>query len=266
MQLLPPKLPHPLDGPSRDYRLSLLKLVFESGTGHIGGSLSSIDIISSLYNTDIFNMEKDKFILSAGHLAPALYTVLAKKGKFPEKELKNYASYGSRLQGHVFAGVPGVHYSSGSLGQGLSFAAGLAYGEPERSAICLTTDGEHNEGQVWEAVMFANKYHLGNLINIIDANNYQIDGLTEEIMPLGELAAKYIRFGWTVITIDGHNFYQIEKALRKASFTTIYPTCIIAKTVFGKGVSFMENNPKYHNVRNLDEKLYKKAQNEINNL
>ena len=256
------RLNSPLSPLSHQLRLDLLDMIYQSGSGHIGGSFSSLDILISLYHSDIFNFKKDHFILSAGHLACALYTVLASKNYFPKSKLSSYTSFDSYLQGHVSTEVPGVEYSSGSLGQGLSFAAGLALGDSKHTTICLTTDGEHQEGQIWEAAMFASKYQLGNLINIIDCNGLQIDGTIDQIMPLKNLAAKYIQFGWTVTTVDGHNIKQLQKILKEAKKSN-YPNCIIAKTTLGKGVSFMENNFKYHDVKNLEEKVYLTAKNEL---
>jgi transketolase len=252
---------HPLFKISQKLRLDLLEMIYQSGGGHIGGSLSSLDLMVSVYFSQIFDFKKDHFILSAGHLCPALYVVLAEAGYFPESLLSSYSSFGSILQGHVSTEVPGVEYSSGSLGQGLSFAAGLALGDSKNTTICLTSDGEHQEGQTWEAVMFASKYKLGNLINIVDYNQYQIDGSTHDIMPLGNLAAKYLQFGWTVTTVDGHSFPQITKAL--ANDNSDFPHCIIAKTVLGKGISFMQYDYHYHDVKNLPEKLYNLAKNEL---
>lgn len=254
---------HPLSKISHQLRLDLLDMIYASGSGHIGGSLSSLDILISLYHSDIFDFKKDHFILSAGHLACALYTVLASKKCFPKNLLSTYTDFNSILQGHISNDVPGVEYSSGSLGQGLSFAAGLALGDPKHTTVCLTSDGEHQEGQIWESVMFAKKYKLGNLINIVDYNGLQIDGTTQDIMPLNNLAAKYVQFGWTVTTVDGHNFFQLIKTLKQAK-NSDYPNCIITKTVLGKGVSFMENNYKYHDVKNLDEKIYLAAKDELN--
>lgn len=250
---------------SRQLRLSVLDLIYLSGGGHIGGSLSSLDLMISVYFSKTFNFPGDHFVLSAGHLCPSLYAVLSAAGYFHPDLLKTYSAYRSPLQGHVSTDVPGVEYSSGSLGQGLSFAAGLALGHPKHTTICLTSDGEHQEGQIWEAAMFASKYHLGNLINLVDYNHYQIDGPTDEIMPLGRLAAKYIEFGWTVTTINGHNFSQINKALVKAKESN-YPNCIIAQTVFGQGVSFMQYDYRYHDVKNLPENLYLRARKELSNL
>lgn len=254
--------PNYLKEAARQSRLDLLDLLYQSGASHFGGALSSLDILTTLYFSKLFNLKKDHFILSAGHLAPALYVTLANAKYFDKKKLKDFSSFNSFLQGHVSTQVPGVEYSSGSLGQGLSFAAGLALGDKNKKVICLTTDGEHQEGQVWEAAMFAKKYNLSNLINIVDLNGYQIDGSTQEIMPLGNLAAKYINFGWTVTTVDGHNFKQISKALEKAKQST-FPNCIIAKTTFAKGIPSIENDFHYHDVKNLSEELYQKFKKEI---
>lgn len=254
----------PLDHLKKELRLDLLDMIYQSGSGHIGGSLSSLDILISLYHSDIFDFTKDHLVLSAGHLACALYTVLASKNYFPKSKLSTYTSFGSLLQGHIYNSVPGVEYSSGSLGQGLSFAAGLALGDTKHTAICLTSDGEHQEGQIWEAAMFANKYKLGNLINIIDCNGLQIDGTTDQIMPLKDLAAKYIQFGWTVTSVDGHNLSKLIKVLQQSKNNTDYPICIIAKTTLGKGISYMENNFKYHDIKKLDDKLYLQAKDELN--
>jgi transketolase len=254
---------HPLEKISRELRIDLLNMIYQSGSGHIGGSLSSLDLITAVYFSSLFNLKKDHFVLSAGHLCTALYTVLARSGYFSKEKLKTYASFGSNLQGHVSTEVPGVEYSSGSLGQGLSFAAGLALGDKNNHVICHTTDGEHQEGQIWESVMFAKKYKLGNLINIVDCNGLQIDGSTNDIMPLGNLASKYVQFGWTVTIVDGHDFHQIIKALKKCLIDkknpSIYPNCIIAKTTLGKGITFMENDFKFHDVKNLPEADYKQA-------
>jgi len=249
---------------SRQLRLDLLDMIYQSGHGHIGGSLSALNPIIAVYFSSIFNFKKDHFILSAGHLCPALYVVLAKAAYFPKDLLSSYSSFGSILQGHVSTQVPGVEYSSGSLGQGLSFAAGLALGDKSHTTICLTSDGEHNEGQIWEAAMFASKYKLGNLINIVDHNKYQIDGSTDQIMPTNDLAAKYIRFGWTVLTVNGDNINQVINTLKKAKNSN-YPVCIIANTTYGKGISFMQYDFKYHSVDNLSQNLYLRARKEILN-
>jgi transketolase len=263
MILLPTKKSHPLHSLARSLRLDILEMINHAGFGHLGGSLSSVDILISLYNSGVFNFDKDHFILSAGHICPALYAVLAEQNKFPKQDLLTYAQFDSHLQGHANLKTPGVEYASGALGQGLSFASGLALGDKTRHTVCLTTDGEHNEGQIWEAVAFANKYHQGNLINIVDCNGYQLGGSTKEMMPLDELASKYLHFGWTVTTVNGHDFYALESALKKAKSSTIYPACIIAKTIIGKGVSFMENKHEYHDVKTLPEDIYLAAKNEL---
>lgn len=247
---------------ARQCRLDLVDMLYQSGGGHLGGPLSSIDILTTLYFSKIFNFKKDHFILSAGHLAPAIYSVLANARYFDKKELKNFSSFNSFLQGHVSTKTPGVEYSSGSLGQGLSFACGLALGEPKNSVVCLTTDGEQQEGQIWEAAMFASKYKLGNLINIVDCNNFQIDGSTDSIMPLKNLAAKYVQFGWTVTTVDGHDFNKLVKVLQKSKKSN-YPNCIIAKTIFAKGISFIEKDFHYHDIKNMTPEFYLKAKTKL---
>jgi transketolase len=254
---------HPLHSKARSLRLDILEMINHAGFGHIGSAFSSLDILISLYNSKLFNFKKDHFILSAGHLCASLYAVLADAGYFDKQELFTFAQFNSRLQGHATIDTPGVNYSAGSLGQGLSYSIGLALGDPKRHVVCLSSDGEHNEGQVWEAIMAANKFHLGNLISIVDYNGCQIGGTTQEIMPLEELAGKYLRFGWTVTTVDGHNFYELERVLKKSKDSSIYPACIIAKTVLGKGVSFMENNYQYHDIKKLAPDLFITAKNEL---
>ncbi|HPD44828.1 MAG TPA: transketolase [Candidatus Woesebacteria bacterium] len=245
-------------------RLDLLDLIYRNG-GHIGGSLSSLDLIETVYTSGLFDFDQDHFILSAGHLAPALYVVLAAIGRFPREWLNNYSQFGSPLQGHTALGLPGVEYAAGSLGQGLSFAAGLALGNRKMKVICLTTDGEQQEGQIWEAAAFANKYRLNNLINLIDVNSLQIDGSTDEIMPLGSLIDKYSQFGWAVEEIDGHDLKAIKTTLKKAKQSN-QPVGIVAHTILGKGISFMENNFKYHDVKSLSQDLYEKARKELESI
>lgn len=254
---------HPLTEISRKLRLQILDTIYYSGFGHLAGSFSSLDLILALYHSGLFNFDKDHFILSAGHLCLAHYAVLAEIKKSSLEFINRYSEFGSPFQGHESIEVPGVEYSSGSLGQGLSFAAGLALGDKDRHTVCLTTDSEHNEGQIWEAIQFAHKYHQGNLINIVDYNRIQLGGFTKEIMPLDELASKYLRFGWTVTTVNGHNFYELIKAIKKAKDSSIYPACIIAKTIPAHGISFMENNPEYHDLKNLTQEVYQRAQQEL---
>ena len=254
---------HPLNTIARELRTTVFDMINSAGSGHLGGSFSSLDIMTALYFSDVFNFDKDHFILSAGHLCPTLYAILAKKNKIKQSDLQTLSQIDSILEGHSSSKISRVEFSSGLLGQGLSFAAGLALGDKDHHTVCLTTDGEHDEGQIWEAIMFANKYHQGNLINIVDCNHMQIGGSTDEIMPLDELAAKYIRFGWTVQTIDGHNFYQLIKALKTAKNSSIYPACIIAKTTLTKGISFMENDYHYHDVKKMTPEVYQSAKNEL---
>ena len=197
------------------------------------------------------------------HTCLSHYAVLASLGKFPKKLLNTYTDINSILQGHESIDVPGVEFSSGALGQGLSFAAGLALGDKDHHTVCLTSDGEHDEGQIWEAVMFANKYHLGNLINIVDCNKFQIDGSTTDIMPTDELAAKYLRFGWTVTSVNGHDFNALHKAIIKAKNSSIYPACIIAHTTLAKGISFMEKDYHYHDIKDMSEDVYSQAKHEL---
>ena len=254
---------HPLKTIARELRLTVFDMINTAGAGHLGGSFSSLDIMTALYFSDVFNFDRDHFILSAGHLCPTLYAILAKQNKIAQSTLQTLGQIDSILEGHSSSKINGVEFSSGSLGQGLSFASGLALGDKDHHTVCLTTDGEHDEGQIWEAIMFANKYHQGNLINIVDYNRMQIGGSTDEIMPLDELAAKYIRFGWTVQTIDGHDFYALIKALKTAKNSSIYPACIIAKTTLTKGISYMENDYHYHDVKKLTPEIYQSAKNEL---
>ena len=248
---------------SQELRRDLLEMVYQAGSGHIGGSLSCLEILLACYFSRVFDFTKDKFILSAGHLAPALYVVLAKLGFFPKNQLNTFTAFGSKLQGHGSIEVPGVFYSSGLLGQGFSVAAGWAIGDKKNKIICLTSDGEHDEGQLWEAVMLANKYKVGNLINIVDLNDYQIDGTTAKIMPLGDLAEKYRGFGWRAIETDGHNVAKLISVLEVAKKAEGSPTVIIARTVLGKGIPLIERNYHYHHVRNLSPKLYEQAKRQI---
>lgn len=244
---------------ARSLRREILKMVFEAGSGHIGGSFSSLDILVGLYFGGVlsFNSKKpnwrnrDRFILSNGHVCPAFYAVLSEAGFFSKKKLKTLRALGSDLQGHPHnLSLPGVENSSGPLGQGLSIAVGMALSAKMDQAswrvYCLTSDGEHNEGQTWEAVMAASKYKLDNLTVMVDKNGIQIDGTTDEVMPLGDLAAKYLSFGFNALEIDGHKFSQILDAFEAAENHKRKPSVIIAKTILGKGVSFMEGKHQWH--------------------
>lgn len=239
-------------------RKDILTEVFSASSGHPGGSLSIVEILTSLYydemNIDPANPQmedRDRFVLSKGHACPALYAVLAEKGYFPKEELKNFRQIDSILQGHPdMKKVPGVDMSTGSLGQGLSVACGMAMSSKMYSSpwnvYAIVGDGEVQEGIIWEAAMSAANYKLDNLAVFLDSNGLQIDGKVEDVMDIGHINDKFKSFGWNVIEIDGHDFDQIFAALDMFKETVGKPTMIIAKTVKGKGVSFMENLAKWH--------------------
>ena len=245
-------------------RINIIKMLKEAGSGHPGGSLSAADIMASLYFGGVMNYseddpqhpERDYFILSKGHAAPVLYAVLAELGYIPEDELLTLRKLHSRLQGHPDSKkLPGVEVSTGSLGQGLSIAAGVALGArlnqqhdggPKRHVFTLMGDGEIEEGQVWEAAMFATHYHLDNLIAIIDNNNLQIDGDVRDVAGLDDISSKFKSFGWQTIEVDGHDVSAVITALKTAKLLSGAPVCIVAHTVKGKGVSFMENQAGWH--------------------
>ncbi len=239
-------------------RRHIIDGVYSAGCGHPGGSLSIADLLTYLYfeemRIDPKNPDdpaRDRFVLSKGHTAPALYGTLAERGFIGRDEIKTLRKIDSRLQGHPeMKGIPGVDMSTGSLGLGFSAAVGMAlsgkhYGDPYR-VYTILGDGETQEGQVWEAAMFASHYKLDNLVAILDLNGLQIDGDITEVMNPTPHDEKFIAFGWNVITIDGHDFTEIASALSSAKATKDKPTLIIAKTVKGKGVSFMENRPEWH--------------------
>ena len=252
---------------AKEIRKSIVSMITEAKSGHPGGSLSATDILTALYfsemNVDPTNpkMEgRDRFVLSKGHAAPAIYATLAEKGYFSKDELMTLRKFGSRLQGHPdMKKLPGIEISTGSLGQGLSVANGMAlnakiFNENYRTYVVLG-DGEIQEGQIWEAAMTAAHYKLDNLCAFLDSNNLQIDGNVSEIMGVEPLDKKWEAFGWNVIKIDGHDFEQILSALDKAREYKGKPTMIIAKTIKGKGVSFMENVCGFHGVAPTLEEL-----------
>jgi len=252
---------------SRSVRREILKMITAAGSGHPGGSLSSTDLVTSLYFSEMNHFpenstdpERDKFVLSKGHACPLLYTVLAESGYFPRKELSSLRKTGSILQGHPDKNkLPGVESSTGSLGQGLSVACGIALGdrlsERKSRTYCLIGCGESQEGQVWEAAMSAAHYKLDNLCAIVDNNNLQIDGNTCDVMNIEPVADKWRAFGWNVLEIDGHNFDEILNAFKQARACKGKPTVLVAKTVKGKGISFMENVCDYHGKALNDEEL-----------
>ena len=239
-------------------RIGILDGVFNAGCGHPGGSLSIAELLTYLYfkemKVDPANpkaTDRDRFVLSKGHTAPALYATLAERGFFPVEELKTLRRIDSRLQGHPdMKGIPGVDMSTGSLGLGISAACGMALagktaGKDYR-VYTILGDGESEEGQVWEAAMFASHYHLDNLVAIVDWNGLQIDGTIEEVMNPTPHNLKFAAFGWNVISIDAHDFDQIEAAFTAARGAKGKPTAIIAKSIKGKGVSYMENAVQWH--------------------
>lgn len=242
---------------ARGRRLGM-DMVFRAASGHIGGSLSAMDILTELYFEELRidparpqAPERDRFVMSKGHCTPALYSVLALRGYFPEKELELFRSIEGHMSGHPdMVHVPGVDMSTGSLGQGLSAAVGMALAAKLDGAgyrvFALMGDGEIEEGQIWEAAMSAAKYGLSNLCGIVDVNGLQIDGRTADVMPSEPLDAKFAAFGWNVIKADGHDFDSLRAAFAAARAEKDRPSVILAKTVKGKGVSFMENEAGWH--------------------
>lgn len=250
---------HFLTQKTQELRKEILKSIHEAGSGHPGGSLSIIDVLTVLYYNHLHHnpdnpqwSQRDRLILSAGHLCPALYTTLADQGYYPKADLMNLRKFGSKLQGHPENGkLPGIENTSGPLGQGYVYGVGKAIaakraGKDYRTFV-ITTDGEHDEGAVWEAAQLAAHHKLNNLCVIIDRNNVQIDGYTEEELSLGNLKNKYKTFGFKTIDIDGHNIHMINDALTYYDHHKLtQPFCIIAHTTLGKGVSYMQNNPIWH--------------------
>lgn len=258
-----------LNGITRNIRKNIVTMIHGSKSGHPGGSLSAVEILTALYfdemNVDPRNPkmeDRDRFVLSKGHAAPVLYSTLAEKGYFDKKELDSLRKIGAMLQGHPdMKGTPGIEMSTGSLGQGFSVACGMAMASKLDNApwrvYALLGDGEVQEGIVWEAAMSAAHYKLDNLVAFLDYNGLQIDGEVEKVMNIGPIMDKFKSFGWNVIEIDGHDFDQIFAALDMAKDTVGKPTMIIAKTVKGKGVSFMENNASWHGTAPSDADLEK---------
>lgn len=246
-------------------RKDIIEEVYNAKSGHPGGSLSIADILAVLYFNEMRIDEKnprwedrDRLVLSKGHCSPALYAALAERGYFYKQNLKSFRKIDSNLQGHPDLNkVPGVDMTSGSLGQGLSVANGMAIAgkmdNKDYRVYAILGDGEIEEGQIWEAAMTANKYKLDNLCVIVDNNNLQIDGTIEEVMSSYPIDKKFESFGFNVIDIDGNNIEEILEAFEKAKNTKQKPTCIIAKTIKGKGVPFMENKAEWHGKAPKDE-------------
>ena len=238
-------------------RRDILIMLEKAGSGHPGGSLSAVEILIGLYYYKLRHDPKnpgwparDRFVLSKGHGCPVLYTVLANRGFFPKDDLMTFRKLGSKLQGHAFRGVPGVEVSSGSLGQGLSIANGMAVvaknDKRDTRVYCLMGDGEMDEGQIWEAAMTASFYKLDNLCGIVDRNQVQQNGPTKLIKDLEPVADKWKACGWHVIDINGHDALQVIKAYDEAESIKGRPTVVMANTIKGKGVSFMEGNHQWH--------------------
>jgi transketolase len=247
-----------LERKALEIRRSIVSMVARANSGHVGGSLSATDIVVALYYHLMRHApanprwpQRDRFILSKGHCTPVIYAVLADCGYFPAIDLDSFRRPGSHLQGHPYAAkTPGIDASTGTLGLGLSTAVGMALASKLRGdshhyyVIC--GDGEIQEGQIWEAAMFANKYKLDNIVAFVDRNYLQTDGNSEDVMPLDPLRPKWEAFGWLTCEIDGHDFEQIVEAIELAKTQTGRPKMIIARTVKGKGVPFMENDNKWH--------------------
>ena len=239
-------------------RTNVLDEISTAHSGHIGGAFSICDLLAVLYgeqlNVDSSNFEwkqRDRIVLSKGHASAALYAAMAYKGYFPEAELKTFRKLGSRLQGHPSkCKLPGIDISSGSLGQGLSEANGMALSAKYQNlgyhVYCICGDGELQEGQIWEAAMSAAHYKLDNVILFIDLNSLQIDGETKNVMNVEPVNEKFKSFGWDVQVIDGHDYEAINEAINKAKQNSGKPNAIVIKTIKGKGVSFMENDPSWH--------------------
>ena len=249
-----------LYGVANRLREDVIAMLVTAGSGHSAGPLGMADIFAALYfyilNHDPKKPlwdQRDRLVLSNGHICPIQYAALARSGYFPLKELATLRKFGSRLQGHPHrTSLPGIETTSGPLGSGLSQAIGMALaarlnGQKHR-VYAILSDGEHNEGNIWEAVLFAGKERLHNLTAIMDRNNIQIDGFTEDVMPLDSIRDKYESFRWNVIDVDGHNIEEVIGAVYEAKAIYEKPTLIIAHTIPGKGVSFMENNYAWHGL------------------
>lgn len=259
---------------AEEIRLDTIKSLYKAGSGHPGGSLSMVELLTALYfrvmNVDEKNPEmetRDRFVLSKGHGAPSFYTTLAHRGFFPVETLDTLREYGSILQGHPDSKkVPGVDISTGSLGQGISVACGMAQGmksqQIQSKVFCILGDGECQEGQVWEAFMSAAHYKLDNLIAILDNNDLQIDGKVSQTMSIYPMKEKLEAFQFHVIEVDGNDMEAVVSALEEAVKNTGKPTMILAKTVKGKGVSFMENECNWHGI-GMKEEEYKIALSDI---
>lgn len=250
---------------STKIRKDIIEMIYNAGSGHPGSSLSCVEVIVSLYN-NVIDEKDDKFILSKGHAVPTLYAVLANKGYIKKEELFMLRKANSNLQGHPTNKTNGIDVCTGSLGQGLSIANGIAIAKKIDNrpgyVYCLIGDGELEEGQIWEAVMTANKYSLDNLITFVDNNNLQIDGSIYEVKKIDDIGKKFEAFGFRAYITDGHNEDEIITTINKAKKTKGKPIVIILKTIKGKGISFMENDVSWHG-KTIDDQEYKKAKEEL---
>ncbi len=260
----------------QSFRKEIIDMVYNAKSGHTAGPLGAVEQYVALYFGDVLKYnpknpkweKRDRVVISNGHYAPLIYLVLAEAGFFDKQILKTFRNFESILQGHPNKKIPGIETSSGPVGEGLSQAIGICLASKlnknPHQVYCLMGDGEQQEGSVWEAVMFAAKYKLDNLICLIDRNQIQIDGRTEDVMPIEPLKAKYESFNWNVIEVDGHNLKEIINAINKAKFINDNPTVIICNTLAGKGVSFIENKSEWHG-KSISDDEYAKIQNELNN-
>lgn len=249
-------------------RLDTLRMVYEANSGHAGGGLGAADLLTVLYYRYMKHNpqdprwpERDRFVLSNGHICPILYAILADWGYFPKEETKRLRKLGAMLQGHpsIPKGTPGVELSGGSLGNGLSYALGIAFAQKvtglDYNTFCMVGDGDCQEGQTWEAAMAAAHYKMNRLTVLVDWNKSQIDGPTDAVMSLGDLPAKWRSFGWHTLEIDGHDYDQIIAAFDAALATKERPTAIVAHTVIGKGVSYMEGDFRWHHGAPNEEQM-----------
>ena len=255
-----------LEAKAKVFRRDILETLELAGSGHPGGSLSAVELMITLYGVVMNHNPKDpswdgrdRLIISKGHVSPVVYVTLANFGYFPKEELKTFRKFGARLQGHVVTKVPGVEFNTGSLGHGLSFANGIALGSKMRGknfrTFCIMGDGEIQEGSVWEAAMTSAHFKLDNVCAIIDYNKVQENGPTNEIKGLEPLGKKWAAFGWHVIEVDGHNISSLITAFEEVKNTTGKPTVVIAHTVKGKGISFMEGKCAWHGKAPNKEQL-----------
>lgn len=252
---------------ANNVRKSIVSMVHAAASGHPGGAMGIADVLVHLYFAEMrvnpqdpMMMDRDRFVLSAAHMVPGLYATLAEAGFFPKEELLTLRKFGSRMEGHTVRNLEiGVETTGGSLGQGVGIACGMAAAakldDKDWRTYCVLGDGESNEGSVWEAALFGVKFELDNLVFILDRNNIQLSGTGQEVMPLDPVADKWRAFNWNVIEIDGHSFDDITGAFRTAREVKHRPTIIIANTVPGKGVSFMENKAEWHGTAPDDEQL-----------